>query len=226
MDRRRQLKNRILEWERQSGKRDLKLRRWYNRMLRGGYDDIFKPYYDKLDGLVRKLSVDERKQDVSVENKEKTSIESTVKLMKQWTESFDNEQAKYLTIKREEKQEEVEQMKKKLNALKQDLNNQLIEILKSCFENEVTEGQPGYYYKKLTEENTDIDVVDLRRLWIRNLTVYLHQQQEKIKEDIYYQFRYKVSQGVEPFRTSPTTVIVTDDNFGEIFTKETQHGKK
>ena len=216
-----------MEWERQSGKRDLKLRRWYNRMLRGGFDNIFKPYFDKLDGLLQKLSVDERKQDVSVkERKEKTSIGKTIQLMKQWTESFDNEQAKYITIKREKKQEEVEQMKKKLDALKQDLNNQLIEILKSCFKNKDTEGQPGYFYKKLTEETTSLNVVGMRGLWIGKLTVYLHQQQEKIKEDIYHQFRYKVSQEVEPFRTSPTTVIVTDENFGEIFTEETQHGKK
>ena len=224
MDRRRQLKNRILEWERQSGKRDLKLRRWYNRMLRGGFDNIFKPYYDKLDGLVQKLSVDERKREISVKINEKTSIERTIQLMKQWTESFDNEQAKYLTIKREEKQEEVEQMKKKLNALKQDLNNQLIEILKSCFENEDTEGQPGYLYRKLTEENTNLNVVSMRGLWIGKLTVYLHQQQEKIKEDIYHHFRNEVSNHMELFRPTSPNSVITNDNFGKFFKEQTQHG--
>ena len=76
-------------------------------MLRGGFDNIFKPYFDKLDVLVEKLSGDERQQEISVEikeKKEKTSIENNVKLMKQWTNAFDNEQAKYITIEREKKQ--------------------------------------------------------------------------------------------------------------------------
>ena len=223
MDRRRQLKKRILEWEHQSGKRDLKLRRWYNRMLRGGIEGIFRKYYKKLDLVVNKLTRDERQQDRSVnkEKNEKSSIENTVNLMKKWTNHFDNEQARYITIERKEKKEEVDEMKKKLDALKENLNNQLIEILESCFENEDTEGQPGYYYKKLTEENTDIDVVSMKGLWIGKLTVYLHQQQEKIK-DIYLHFRNEVSNGVEPFRTSPTTIIA-DEDFGEIFKKETRN---
>ena len=209
------LKKKILKLEEESGGRILKLRRLYNRMLQGGaggfIPDIFKESFEKFNTLITFLE----KQNAPVE-----PLKKCIETMETVVESIGKVTVQYSGPSI------PDEVKDDLNKNKDKCHKEVNEALKKCFSG-TEDKTAGYYYTKLMENSTDIDIQTQRESLINSyaelLKTNVKQMDKSIKE-----YRNTVSNKVQEYSSSDEGGISDEEvekNFGETFEKHTNPKK-
>lgn len=211
------LKNNILKLEEESGGRIMKLRRLYNKMLKGGagfIPKIFREYFQKFDDLTTFLSNaklhDKTESLRQYIDKMKTAVSSVGEVISQYSGSSIPQEIK----------EDLEKEKEKCHG-------KIKEALESCFSG-TEDKTTGYYYTNLIKESDEVDILTKRELWIKKYADLLKPEADKIGT-IMKGFRSIVSNKIEGHKSSSDSDSdekISDheldhDEFGKTFQKHT-----